>query len=68
MLMTHDRVEGDEFELTHEFLSQMLGARRSGVTVIAGSLQRAGLMNTGADTSRSAIAKAWRTEPANVTE
>jgi len=45
LLMTHDRVEGDEFFVTHEFLSQMLSARRSGVTVIAGSLQRAGLIN-----------------------
>jgi CRP-like cAMP-binding protein len=25
LLMTHDRVNGDEFELTHEFLSKMLG-------------------------------------------
>jgi Mn-dependent DtxR family transcriptional regulator len=42
--MTHDRVEGDEFLLTHEFLSKMLGVRRSGVTVAAGMLQRAGLI------------------------
>lgn len=45
LLMTHDRVEGDEFHVTHEFLSEMLGARRSGVTVIAGTLQRAGLIS-----------------------
>ncbi|MBA2585028.1 MAG: Crp/Fnr family transcriptional regulator [Chthoniobacterales bacterium] len=45
LLMTHDRVEGDEFYVTHEFLSEMLGARRSGVTVIAGTLQRAGLIS-----------------------
>lgn len=45
LLMTHDRVEGDEFYVTHEFLSEMLSARRSGVTVIAGSLQRAGLIS-----------------------
>jgi len=44
LLMTHDRVEGNEFALTHEFLAQMLGTRRSGVTVIAGTLQRAGLI------------------------
>jgi CRP-like cAMP-binding protein len=41
LLLTHDRVEGDEFAVTHEFLSQMLGTRRAGVTVIAGALQRA---------------------------
>lgn len=45
LLMTHDRVEGDEFHLTHEFLSEMLGARRAGVTVIAGALQRRGLIS-----------------------
>jgi CRP-like cAMP-binding protein len=44
LLMTHDRVEGDEFLLTHEFLSKMLGVRRSGVTVAAGMLQKAGLI------------------------
>ena len=44
LLMTHDRVNGDEFALTHEFLSKMLGVRRAGVTVAAGILQRAGLI------------------------
>jgi len=42
MLMTHDRVDGDEFLLTHEFLSQMLGTRRPSVTLAAGLLQKAG--------------------------
>ena len=32
LLMTHDRVDGDELPLTHEFLSYMLGVRRAGVT------------------------------------
>lgn len=45
LLMTHDRVEGDEFYVTHEFLAELLSARRSGVTVIAGDLQRAGLIS-----------------------
>lgn len=45
LLMTHDRIEGDEFHVTHEFLSEMLSARRSGVTVIAGNLQRKGLIS-----------------------
>jgi CRP-like cAMP-binding protein len=32
LLMCHDRVDGDELSLTHEFLGIMLGVRRSGVT------------------------------------
>lgn len=44
LLMTRDRVGGDEFPLTQEFLSEMLGVRRASVTVAAGVLQRAGLI------------------------
>lgn len=40
MLMTHDRIESDEFRLTQEFMSKMLGVRREGVTVAAGALQK----------------------------
>jgi CRP-like cAMP-binding protein len=44
LLMAHDRVEGDEFPMTHEFMSMMLGVRRAGITVAAGTLQKAGLI------------------------
>jgi CRP-like cAMP-binding protein len=44
MLMTHDRVFTDEFTLTHEFLSMMLGVTRPSVTIVAGQLQQAGLI------------------------
>jgi CRP-like cAMP-binding protein len=44
LLLTHDRVGSDEFPMTHEFLSQMLGVRRASVTVTAGILQRAGMV------------------------
>lgn len=43
-LLTHDRVEGEEFPMTHEFLSYMLGIRRPSVTRAAGALQRKGLI------------------------
>jgi Mn-dependent DtxR family transcriptional regulator len=43
-LLTHDRVQTDEFPLTQEFLSQMLGVRRASVTLAAGALQKAGFI------------------------
>ena len=42
MLMTHDRVERDRYELTHHVLSQMLGVRRASVTESAQALSEAG--------------------------
>jgi CRP-like cAMP-binding protein len=44
LLQTHDRVGSDQFSLTQEFLAQMLGVRRSGVSAAAGLLQKAGLI------------------------
>jgi CRP-like cAMP-binding protein len=40
LLMTHDRMGQDEFPLTQEFLSHMLGVRREGVSRAAGELQK----------------------------
>jgi len=45
LLMTGDRVGSNEFPLTHEFLAIMLGSRRSGVTVAAAILQKAGFIH-----------------------
>lgn len=44
LLMAHDRVDGSELALTHEFLSVMLGVRRPGVTVALNLLERAGFI------------------------
>jgi CRP-like cAMP-binding protein len=44
LLMSAERVGSDAMPLTHEFLGQMLGTRRSSVTVAAGILQKAGMI------------------------
>jgi CRP-like cAMP-binding protein len=44
LLMARDRMESDAFPLTQEFVSMMLGATRPTVTMVAGALQKAGLI------------------------
>ena len=44
LLMTNDRLGLEEFPLTQEFLSNMLGVRREGVSKAAGALQAAKLI------------------------
>lgn len=44
LLMTQDRMRATDLWLTHDDLSQMLGARRAGITVAAGELQALGLI------------------------
>ncbi len=46
-LATHDRIVGDEYPITQESLSEMLGVRRASVTAAATSLQRAGYIRYG---------------------
>ena len=45
LLMTRDRMPSGDFLLTHEFLGMMLGVRRTTVTDVMGSLQKAGLIS-----------------------
>jgi CRP-like cAMP-binding protein len=44
LLMAHDRADGDDLPLTHEFLAIMLGVRRSGVTIALQELERKGMV------------------------
>ena len=44
LLMVQDRLESEKFYLTQEFLAEMLGSRRTSVTLAAGSLQKLGLI------------------------
>ena len=44
LLVTHDRVKADQFSLTQELLSQMLGVRRASVSEVANTLQKQGLI------------------------
>jgi CRP-like cAMP-binding protein len=45
LLMTQDRVHTDEFQLTQEFIAQMLGVRRTTVNTVCGMLERAGFID-----------------------
>jgi CRP-like cAMP-binding protein len=45
LLMTHDRADSDQLQMTHEFISNMLGVRREGVTLAAHRLQDAKMIS-----------------------
>ena len=47
LLMAHDRAEGDELEMTQEFLALMLCVYRPGVSIVAAMFQRAGMIRYG---------------------
>jgi len=47
LLMTRNRVQSNRIRLTHEYLAMMLGTQRSGVTIAAGTLQKAGFISYG---------------------
>ena len=44
LLLSHDRLDSNELTMTQELIANMLGVRREGVTVAAGRLQAAGLI------------------------
>jgi len=45
LLLSLDRLQGNELRMTQELISNMLGVRREGVTEAAGKLQAAGLIH-----------------------
>ncbi len=46
LLMCHDRIDGDVIEITHEFMSMMIAAQRTGVTVTLHMLEGAGMIRS----------------------
>ena len=46
LLMTHDRINGDRLDVTHELLATMLACRRPGVTVTLHLLEGKGLLRS----------------------
>lgn len=47
LLFAHDRVDGGEIALTHQFLGRALGVRRAGVTTAMGRLEEDGMIHRG---------------------
>ena len=45
LLTVRDNIQKDEFELTQEFISQMLGVRRAGISEIAARFQEQGIIH-----------------------
>jgi Mn-dependent DtxR family transcriptional regulator len=45
LLLSHDRLQGDELVMTQELIANMLGVRREGVTAAAHKLQQAGVID-----------------------
>ncbi|KAB7644918.1 Crp/Fnr family transcriptional regulator [Polymorphobacter fuscus] len=46
LLMCHDRLDGDEIQITHEFMAMMIAAQRSGVTITLHFLEGAGMIRS----------------------
>ncbi|WP_438865129.1 Crp/Fnr family transcriptional regulator [Neptunicella sp.] len=45
LLMAHDRAHLQSFHLTHQFIANMLGVRRSAISLAAGQFQKKGLIH-----------------------
>lgn len=60
LLMCHDRIDGDEIALTHEFISMRISADRSGVTVTLHILEGGGMITSKRGLVIAAIARSWK--------
>jgi len=67
LLMTQDRMHADEFQITQEFMSNMLGVRREAVNLAAGGLQRRGLIKYTRGNLAVLNCGDWRKPPARAT-
>ena len=65
LLLSLDRLQGNELVMTQELIANMLGVRREGVTEAAVKLQTAGLIRYRAAASRCSTARAWSSAPAS---
>ena len=67
LLWTRELSGSDTLGLTQEFLAQMLGVRRTSVSLVANTLQAAGLIRYSRGASRSLISKDFSPRPASAT-
>jgi len=67
LLRIRDLTQSDEMSLTQEFLAQMLGVRRTSVSLVAGTLQRSGIINYRRGISLLSMSKPCGAARANVT-
>jgi CRP-like cAMP-binding protein len=68
LLMARDRMGRDDFPLTQEFVSMMLGASRPTVSIVAGTLQKAGLITYHRGHVRIVDGESSKPHRANATE
>jgi CRP-like cAMP-binding protein len=59
MLEARDRIRSDELRLTHEFISEMLGVRRAGISAVSAQYERAGAV-------RNQRGRTWITDGAQL--
>ena len=67
LLTARDRIDSDEIQLTHDFLSHMLGTRRAGATIAIGSLALDGLIEQRRGGVRITDRAGWKSMPASAT-